>query len=258
MRYLSILLAVALALPFSSAGAQEQRHTLVAVFAHADDELFVAPILARYAREGHDVYLVIATDGALGTRNFAGIPAGGALAAVRAGEARCAAQALGIHPLILLGLPDAGLATHLSQLRSEVVRLLSDLQPDVVITFGPDGGTGHTDHRLVGSVVTEVVQRGDLVWPRSLYYTSTPAERWPGAPASVLPIAATAERYLPVRIRYEPRDREAAVESLACHVSQFSPEERAAISAALEWVEDGRIHLRPWYGEAEETDELFH
>jgi LmbE family N-acetylglucosaminyl deacetylase len=257
MRYLSILLPVALALPFSSATAQEQRHTLVAVFAHADDELFVAPILARYAREGHDVYLVIATDGGLGTRDFAGIPAGDALVAVRAREARCAAQALGIHPPLLLGLPDAGLPAHLSQFRSEVVRLLSELRPDVVITFGPDGGTGHSDHRLVGSVVTEVVQRGDLAWPRSLYYTSTPAERWAGAPASVLPIAATAERYLPVRVWYEQRDRAAAVESIACHASQFSPAERAAISAALEWVEDGRIHLRPWYGEAKERDDLF-
>ena len=43
--------------------------TLVAVWAHADDEGPVAPILARYAREGVQVYMIIATDGAQGAAN---------------------------------------------------------------------------------------------------------------------------------------------------------------------------------------------
>ncbi|HUG40082.1 MAG TPA: hypothetical protein VMM12_06345, partial [Longimicrobiales bacterium] len=38
--------------------AQQVRRNLVAVFAHPDDERIVGPLLARYAREGHDVYLV--------------------------------------------------------------------------------------------------------------------------------------------------------------------------------------------------------
>src|SRR5688500_5194942 len=46
--------------------AQGASKTLVAVFAHADDEGAAAPILARYAREGAPVYLVVATDGAQG------------------------------------------------------------------------------------------------------------------------------------------------------------------------------------------------
>jgi len=46
--------------------AQGASKTLVAVFAHGDDEGAAAPILARYAREGAQVYLVIATDGAQG------------------------------------------------------------------------------------------------------------------------------------------------------------------------------------------------
>ena len=46
------------------AAAQGAPRTLVAVFAHGDDEGAAAPILARYAREGAQVYLVIATDGA--------------------------------------------------------------------------------------------------------------------------------------------------------------------------------------------------
>ena len=64
---LRLLTLIALTL-FSagSAAAQGAGRTLVAVFAHADDEGAAAPILARYAREGAQVYLVIATDGAQG------------------------------------------------------------------------------------------------------------------------------------------------------------------------------------------------
>jgi len=57
--------ALALIVP-RPASAQPTKQTLVAVFAHADDEVPVAPILARYAREGADVYMILATDGAQG------------------------------------------------------------------------------------------------------------------------------------------------------------------------------------------------
>src|SRR5437867_11655262 len=141
------------------AAAQDESKTLVAVFAHADDEGAAAPILARYAREGVRVYLVIATDGAQG-RAHTSIPRGPELARVRSEEARCAADALGIHAPILLGFPDARLGNYMEdparlfQLTARVQEELQRLRPDVVITWGPDGATGHPDHRLVSSVVT--------------------------------------------------------------------------------------------------------
>ena len=52
-----------------SARAQGNTRTLVTVWAHADDEGPVAPILARYAREGVQVQMIIATDGAQGAAN---------------------------------------------------------------------------------------------------------------------------------------------------------------------------------------------
>src|SRR6185295_5010706 len=61
--------------------AQGASRTLVAVFAHGDDEGAAAPILARYAREGVQVYLVIATDGAQGGAHTS-IPRGPELARV--------------------------------------------------------------------------------------------------------------------------------------------------------------------------------
>src|SRR6266487_2818129 len=94
------------------AAAQGAARTLVAVFAHGDDEGAAAPILARYAREGAQVYLVIATDGAQGGAHTS-IPRGPELARVRSEEARCAADALGIHAPILLGFPDAQLGNYM-------------------------------------------------------------------------------------------------------------------------------------------------
>ena len=44
--------------------------SILAVFAHPDDESTIAPILARYTREGAKVYLVIVTDGRYGTNDF--------------------------------------------------------------------------------------------------------------------------------------------------------------------------------------------
>jgi LmbE family N-acetylglucosaminyl deacetylase len=159
--------------------AQDSPRTLLAVFAHPDDEEVITALLARYAREGVDVHLAIATDGQKGERKQAGIPAGEALAAARAEEARCSCKALGIHPPILMGLVDGELYKRENQaaLLREVARLFAELKPDVVITWGPDGVTGHTDHRLVSSLVTQVFQAAEGDTPGQLFYAGLPAER---------------------------------------------------------------------------------
>src|SRR3954467_11734368 len=102
MRTLVIGAALLLAAPSALDARQNSAKTLVAVFAHPDDEGSASAILARYAREGVQVHLIVATDGAAGGSPTSG-PAGGELAKVRAEEARCAADALGIKPPILLG-----------------------------------------------------------------------------------------------------------------------------------------------------------
>ena len=230
--------------------AQGGHHTLVAVFAHPDDERIVGPLLARYARLGNDVYLVIATDGRKGVRDFAGIPAGDSLAHVRAGEARCAAQQMGIHAPILLGYEDAGLASFasLEGLRKDVDSVLRALHPGAVITFGPEGGTGHPDHRLVGDVVTEVVQTGGAGIPQALYYPSLPSERMHDAPAANPTIATMPESDLPIVVAFTPQDLEAGRREFACHRTQYTPAEMDAIDRYLAHGWNGAVHLRPWYG----------
>jgi LmbE family N-acetylglucosaminyl deacetylase len=134
----------ALALSPTTFGQTAPR-TLVAVWAHADDEGPVGPILARYTREGVQVYMIIATDGAQGAANTS-VPRGPEIARLRVEEARCSAQALGVQPPILLGFPDAVLGNYLAdpalllRVTQRVQEELQRLHPDVLITWGPDGG----------------------------------------------------------------------------------------------------------------------
>src|SRR6185436_5682452 len=127
----------------------------------ADDESAAAPVLARYAREGVQVHMIIASDGSGGSgsqtylaRSDSG-PVGDALAKVRAEEARCAAAAIGALEPILLGFPDGKLGDYLgdrtliTRLTDRIAKEIERLHPDIVVTWGPDGGTGHPDHRLV-------------------------------------------------------------------------------------------------------------
>lgn len=255
---LCVLIGWTLLLPFPLE-AQQIRRNLVAVFAHPDDERIVGPLLARYAREGHDVYLLIATDGSKGIREHAGVPAGDSLARVRAEEARCAAEALGIHPPILLGLEDAGLASFasLERLRQELRRVLRDVKPDVIISFGPEGGTGHPDHRLVGAVVTEVVQSGGAGIPQALYYPSVPAERMRDAPPARPEVTAIPQKHLSIAVPFAPEDLEAARRAFACHYTQYTRAEMNAIMRYLEHGFDGAVHVRPWYTTAERRTGLF-
>jgi LmbE family N-acetylglucosaminyl deacetylase len=256
---LSALCLLLLALGVRAGAASAQAHTIMAVFAHPDDERIVAPLLARYAREGHRIHWVISTDGSKGVRDYAGIPAGPRLAAVRAEESKCAATRIGIPAPTMLGLEDGGLASFdaLGKLRRELTRLVDEIRPEVIFTIGPEGGTGHPDHRLVGNVITEVVQVIDRPDAPMLYYASLPAERMRDAPRASPNVSSVAEKYLTAQVPFTARDLEAGLASFACHASQYTEAERQPINAMLTYAWNGRVHLRPWFTPAERTSELF-
>lgn len=257
---------VGVALSTRPSEGQQPSRRLLAVFAHPDDETIVGPLLARYAREGVEVHLAIATDGSKGVREHAGIPAGEKLAAARADEARCACRELGIRPPVLVGLQDGAMqeGANKTALAREVARLFADLKPDVVVTWGPEGVSGHTDHRLVSSIVTEVYQSAARP-PRQLFYAGLSTERVEAlSPASSsgggrmpMEVLTVRDRYLPARIAYEARDAEAAARALACHQSQYTPQERAALGGMARQVEGGAVALRPWFVESGPITDLF-
>jgi LmbE family N-acetylglucosaminyl deacetylase len=250
-----LLAAVALAtlIPCSARAQAQTRPPILAVFAHPDDETIVGPLLARYARQpGTRVHLVSVTSGDQGVTPFAKIPAGAALAAARSKELACACEALGVEPPVLLGMPDGGLGSvrTLAEATAKLEKALADIRPDAIVTWGPDGGYGHADHRLVSAVVTQIVQAGNTT--RRLYYAGLPASRMNSEDVRSLrfpaPFAPVADELLNVRVPYSAEDAASAAKSLRCHASQFTPETMALIGTLTEKVHGGRMHLREWAG----------
>ncbi|HMG69987.1 MAG TPA: PIG-L family deacetylase [Gemmatimonadaceae bacterium] len=243
-----VAVALAAAAPLSTQ-AQASR-PILAVFAHPDDERVIGPLLSKLAREGRETHLVIATDGSKGVRDFAHIPAGAELAAARTKEATCAANRLGVRKLHILGLPDGGLASFdvLGKLRSGLAAIIDSLKPAAIITFGPEGGTGHPDHRLVGDVTTQIVQSDARYANMDLLYASLPTERLRTAPRANPTVNGMAEALLTVRVPFEGRDLAAGREEFACHRTQYAPAEMDSVNAYLKHAWNGTVWLRPWNG----------
>jgi LmbE family N-acetylglucosaminyl deacetylase len=250
------VVAVALALGLPPAAPAQTRGPIVAVFAHPDDERVIGPLLSRLAREGRETHLVIATDGSKGVTDFARIPAGSELAAARTKEATCAANRLGVRQLRIIGLPDGGLASFevLGKLRAALAAIIDSIKPAAIITFGPEGGTGHPDHRLVGDVVTQIVQ-GDARYANvDLLYASLPTERLRSAPPAQPTVNGMAEALLAVRVPFEDRDLTAGREEFACHKSQYTPAQMDAVNKYLAHAWNGTVWLRPWNGTLHDPD----
>jgi LmbE family N-acetylglucosaminyl deacetylase len=75
-----------------------------------------------------------------------------------------------------LGLPDGGCAdVPDDEPVAAVAALIEELKPDTVLTFGPDGGTGHSDHIAAHRWATLAHQRVAAAGCRLLYATKTTA-----------------------------------------------------------------------------------
>lgn len=143
--------------------------TILALFAHPDDESFgPGGTLARYAAEGANVHVIIATDGIAGSvEDDSYRLSHDTLAQVRSTELSNAAVELGVTSIWSLpyrdsGMrgspdnehPDALIQQPIEQLAAEVQEYMERLHPQVVITHDPFGGYGHPDHVRCCQAVT--------------------------------------------------------------------------------------------------------
>lgn len=130
--------------------------TIVTVWAHPDDETYVSGGLMSVARHlGQSVTCVTATDG-----DFAATEAERQrAAAVRRTELDLALDLLGVTDRVRFGLRDGACHEIADALGVALVaEVLDTRQPDTVVTFGPDGLTGHLDHRAVARWTAEAVR----------------------------------------------------------------------------------------------------
>jgi LmbE family N-acetylglucosaminyl deacetylase len=130
--------------------------TIVTVWAHPDDETYVAGGLMAVATHlGQSVTCVTATDG-----DFAPTESERrGMAEVRRGELDLALRLLGVTDSVQFGLRDGGCHEVADDVGIALVaEVLESRRPDTVVTFGPDGLTGHLDHRTVSRWTAEAVR----------------------------------------------------------------------------------------------------
>ena len=155
---------------------------LLSVVAHPDDDTFACSgTVAIHADEpGFRFALVHVTSGESGMISDPSLATRANLGAVREDEDRLSWIALGRVPdrHEFLRYPDGGVAeAPFDALVERLAAILREERPDVVITFGPEGVTGHADHIAVGKATTEAFDRcrsegGDGF--RRLLYSSIP------------------------------------------------------------------------------------
>ncbi len=170
--------------------------TLLAVFAHPDDESFgPGGTLARYARSGVDVWLVCGTDGDAGAVDAELLADVASTAQLRAAELCCAAQTLGLRGVDWLGYRDSGMAgsvdnqhpaslyqAPMAEVVGKIVASMRTHRPQVVICDNQFGGYGHPDHiKLHQATVaafalandaTQYPEAGPPWQPQRLYFTA--------------------------------------------------------------------------------------
>jgi LmbE family N-acetylglucosaminyl deacetylase len=227
---------------------------LAFVAAHPDDDVMGAAGLVALHRDDPEFRFVLvhATDGGAGEI----APGSGAtratLGAVRRAEDVAGWRVVGRSPdrHEWLGLEDGGLADLDPQVLADLLRpILAEERPDVVLTFGPDGITGHPDHIAVGAATTSaflhlVGRPGSVGRPglRRLYHGAFPRSVLDRVNARR--VAAGLPAWDPTRT-YHPRG--VPDEDIACTIDQ-----REVVSVVREAF---RAHRSQWTTPWTEHDE---
>jgi LmbE family N-acetylglucosaminyl deacetylase len=129
---------------------------LMCVTAHPDDECFgFGGALALAADRGVETYVVCLTDGQAAT-NRGDAASGEALGAMRREEFRRSCEVLGVTQCELMDYQDAQLEfVEFPVAAKRLVERIRLFKPDVVITFGGDGGQNtHADHMMASMLTT--------------------------------------------------------------------------------------------------------
>jgi LmbE family N-acetylglucosaminyl deacetylase len=151
--------------------------TILGVWGHPDDEAYLsAGLMAGAVDAGHRVVCVTAT------RGEAGFPEADERSmderkALRSKELTECLAILGVREHRYLGYPDGGCgAVPDDEAATAIAAVIAEVQPDTVLTFGPDGGTGHQDHIAACRWTTMAFDRAAPAGSRLLYSTKT--QQW--------------------------------------------------------------------------------
>ena len=165
-------------------------YRMMCITAHPDDECaaFGGALLMAHAA-GIETTVICLTDGQAGSHR-GNAASSEELAQIRREEFAAASEVLNITRGEVLHYPDGKLYKHdPTELISVLVERIRQWRPQVVLTFGGEGGVNlHRDHTVASLAATaafhwagrctifpEQLDRGmHVYWPQKLYYVATP------------------------------------------------------------------------------------
>jgi N-acetylglucosamine malate deacetylase 2 len=128
------------------------------IYPHPDDESFgTAHVMNKQVRDGHDVYLLTLTKGGATRQRHKFGYSVEQMGEIRYKEMLCVKKVLGLTGLKVLDLPDSGLKEmDPIEIENIIEKEISELKPDVVVTYAVHGISGFHDHLVSHAVVKRV------------------------------------------------------------------------------------------------------
>lgn len=199
--------------------------TILSIWAHPDDEAYLCGgIMATATAAQSRVVCVTATRGELGVTNPGRWPPE-QLPAIRGAELAECLRILGVTEHRWLGYPDGGCASvSVDTAAHQIAEIISEIAPDTILTFAPDGQTGHPDHIAVHRWTVEAVRRTGIgtlhVVANTQEWLDDHLAQWTelGAIVGDPPVAWTGPLSIDVALTGELLDRKLA--ALAAQASQ--------------------------------------
>jgi N-acetylglucosamine malate deacetylase 2 len=144
------------------------RMIVLSIGAHPDDEIYAAGLLAKYAAEGHAVYILTTTRGEGGPTGDPPLTDRAGLPTLREAEGREAGRLLGAREVRYLPFVDPlpgpnrqwkAAEVPLETFSGAIAEVLAELRPDVVVTHGSGGEYGHPQHLFTHQAVFAALAR---------------------------------------------------------------------------------------------------
>jgi LmbE family N-acetylglucosaminyl deacetylase len=239
--------------------------SILACFAHPDDELSVGALVARYVAEGARATLICTTNGDVGTVDAHHMRGYASIAELRLAELECAAKTIGFTEVVTFAYRDSGMmgapdndvpgsswSAPLDEVTARVAEVMRRVRPQVVITFNTFGAYGHPDHIKIHQATVAAFEQlqSEPEHPQKLYYSTFNARLARTAlrvlrllrkdPRKMgrngdMDLQATVEAITPVttKVRTPAKYQAASRKAQRCHASQITISRRAELFSRL-------------------------
>jgi LmbE family N-acetylglucosaminyl deacetylase len=195
---------------------------ILIITAHPDDESYCAAgtLFANYKAKGEN-NLICASLGERGKSHISRPVELGEMKKIRKSELTRACALLHMRLVSVMGLPDGRLIEYKAKAFKKVQSISRRIKPDVILSFGSDGFSGHYDHIAIGSVARTIAKKLQIPF----YAFALPQRVSPGA-ARWLSSRRRSGHYKFAVVFSKPKfrlavNRSIKQQALRCHHSQM-------------------------------------